>query len=318
MKLKRIAGLTLIAILVCCVFAGCGQEKKAQFPEKDMKIIVPWPAGGATDLLARVIAAEAEKKIGRSVVVENKAGGGGAVGHDDGSKAKPDGYTVTLMTTEASTAHLLGLAKFSYNDFAPILLIATSPAALAVNQESPYQSLNDFIKAAKNKPGSVKVASLAAGGIWNLAAVGMEKKASVDFNIVPYAGGAPSITAALGGHVDGVSAGFSEVLPYVQDKKLRILGVSSDQRQAAYNQAPTFKEQGIPLAMGAWWGIGVPKNTPDDLKESLHKIFKEAINSEKVQEVLKTRGFEFNYKGPQDFSKWLEEMNKEFSLIIKE
>jgi tripartite-type tricarboxylate transporter receptor subunit TctC len=298
---------------------GCSgtTTKKVVYPEKEIRIVVPWPPGGATDQLARLVASEAEKKIGKPVVVENKAGGGGAIGHTDGSKSKPDGYTITMMTTEASTAHLLKLSDFSYRDFEPIMLIATSPAAMAVAANAPYNTLNDLINDAKAKPGKIQIGSLAKGGIWNLAAVGVEKKSGASFNIVAYPGGAPAVTALLGGHIQGVSVGFSEALPFALDGKVKILGVASDKRQGAYDKAPTMKEQKIDLSMGAWWGLGVPKNTPAEIKDKIHSAFKEAVHSQKVQDMLKKSGFEFHYLGSADFAKWLEVMDGEFKKVVQ-
>lgn len=343
MKVKKTVVLGLILLFVLSIVVGCsgGSSKPAEgsqpaegskpaetnqpaessvdvskWPEKDIKLIIPWPAGGATDLLGRLIAAEAEKIFGVSVVVENKAGGGGAVGHTEGAMAKPDGYTITLMTTEASTAHLLGLAEFKYSDHDPIMLVATSPAAMAVEASSPFKSMKDLIEACKAEPEMIQISSLAAGGIWNLAAVGVEKKAGIDFTIVPYSGGAPAITAALGKHVDGVSAAFSEVLPFAQDKKLRILGIVSDDRQVAFPDAPTMKEQGIDISMGAWWGIGLPKNTPAEIKTKIHDTIKQACESAAIQDMLKEKGFEYNYLNSADFASWLEMMNGEFKQII--
>lgn len=292
------------------------QQSFAAFPDRAITLVVPWPAGGATDMLGRIIASEAEKLIGQNVVVVNKVGGGGAVGHTFGAQAKPDGYTITLATTEASTVHLLGLSPFSYKDFDPLLLIATGPAGLGVLSDSPYKNFQDFVAAAKKSPGKLKVASIAVGGIWNLCAVGISKKAGIQLNILPYAGGGPAVVAALGGHVDAAMVGFSEILPQALETKMRYLGITAAQRHPAFPEAPTFKEQGIDLELGAWWGICIPKNTPGDIKARILEIFKKAIQSNKVKDMLVQRGFVFNLKETEEFAEWLARMDKVFREVV--
>jgi putative tricarboxylic transport membrane protein len=292
------------------------QQAAAAYPDRAITLVIPWPAGGATDMLGRIIASEAEKLMGQNVVVVNKVGGGGAVGHTFGAQAKPDGYTITLATTEASTVHLLGLSPFSYKDFDPLMLIATGPSGLGVLTNSPYKSFKDFQADAKKKPGQLKVSSIAVGGIWNLCAIGISKKAGIQLNILPYAGGGPAVVAALGGHVDASMVGFSEILPQAREKKMRFLGITAAERHGAFPEAPTFKEQGIDLDLGAWWGICIPKNTPADIKSKIHENFKKAVQSEKVKNMLAQRGFIFNYKGPDEFNAWLGQMDKAFREII--
>ena len=300
--------------MVLCLFANGAWA--GDYPDRSITLVVPWAAGGGTDTVARILAPEAEKALGQKVVVVNKTGGNGAVGHTFGAQAKPDGYTITLGTTEMSTVHLLGLAKFSYTDFDPICLVATGPGCLAVIEASPYKTLKDMLEAAKKKPGELKISSIGVGGIWNLVAVALCKKAGVQMNILPYNGGGPAVVAALGGHVDGASVGFMEALPQVLDKKMRFLGVASDERVKAYPDYPTFKEQGIDLAMGAYWAIMVPKKVPADIKTKISEAFKKAVSSEKFTELCKQKGFVQDYKDTAEFTTWLEKKDKEFKEIV--
>lgn len=299
----------IFGLTICNVSAG-------DYPSRSISLIIPWPAGGATDMLGRMMSSEVSKILGQKVVVVNKVGGGGAIGHNFGSSAKPDGYTVTLATTECSTIHLLGLSPYSYTDFDPLLLIATGPSGLGVLMDSPYKTFEDFAADAKKRPGQMKVSSIAVGGIWNLCAVGVSKKAGIKLNILPYAGGGPAVVAGLGGHVDGVWVGFSEILSQAQDKKMRYLGITSGERNPAFPEALTFKEQGHNIELGAWWAICIPKNTPQDIRTTIHDAFKKAIHTDKIRNMLLQRGFVFNYKGPDEFSAWLEKMDKVFREVI--
>ncbi len=305
------AALTVMVLLFTVSGAFSGD-----YPERSIKLIVPWAAGGGTDTVARILAPEVEKVLGQNIVVMNKPGGNGAVGHTFGAQAKPDGYTITLGTTEMSTVHLLGLSDFSYRDFDPICLVATGPGCMAVLDSSPYDSLQDIIADAKERPGEVKVSSIGVGGIWNLVAVGLCKKADVEMNILPYNGGGPAVVAALGGHVDAASVGFMEALPQVLDGKMRFLGVASDERVPYYPDYPTFKEQGVDLALGAYWGIMVPKDVPAEIKKTISKAFQKAVSSQKFTDLCREKGFIQNYKDTQEFSSWLEKMDKVFKEVV--
>jgi tripartite-type tricarboxylate transporter receptor subunit TctC len=263
-----------------------------------------------------MLASEVERNLGQQVVVVNKTGGGGAIGHTFGAQAKADGYTITLATTEASTVHLLGVSPFSFRDFDPLVLIATGPAGLAVLANSPYKTFLELAEDARKRPEQIKVSSIAAGGIWNLCAVGISKRANIKLNILPYAGGGPAVVAALGGHVDAACVGFAETLSHVRDGKMRYLGVTSGQRLQTYPDAATFKEQGIPVELGAWWGVCVPKGTPKDIQGKIQEAFEKALKEEKVKSMMTQGGFLLSYKGPEEFKAWLGEMDKVFKDII--
>jgi len=308
-----VLGFIILLALLCLAFAGVAAAK---YPDRNINLIVPWAAGGGTDMVARILAPEVEKVLGEKLVVINKTGGNGAIGHTFGAQAKPDGYTITLGTTEMSTVHLLGLAKFTYTDFDPICLVATGPGSLSVLAASPLKNLADFVAAAKKKPGEIKVSSIGVGGIWNLVAVGMAKRAGIKLNILPYAGGGPAVTAALGGHVDAASVGFMEALPQVLDKKMRMLAVASDQRVKAYPEFPTFKEQGVDLDLGAYWAIMVPKKVPQDIKSKIADAFQKAAMSQNFADLCKKSGFVQNYLGPKEFTAWLAEKDKVFKAIV--
>jgi len=289
----------------------------ADYPTRDITLVVPWSPGGATDTLARLLATDVQKNVSKSVIVLNKAGGNGAIGHTYGALARKDGYTATLMTTESSIMHLMGTAKFSYKDFTPVALIATAPAVIAVVSDSPYKTYKDFVNAVKKNPDKIKIAALSEGSIWNLALKLIAKESGVKFTAIPFDGGNPAIAAALGKHADAVSCGYSEILPFVQDGRMRILGITSAKRQITYDKAPTFKEQGIPVEIGAWWGIGLPQNTPSEIVNKVADLFGKAIKSSESQKFIKDRGFEGNYLDRQQFADWLNKMDGVFKKAVQ-
>jgi tripartite-type tricarboxylate transporter receptor subunit TctC len=305
-----VLSLQLLTLGLSSVFA-------ADYPARDITLIVGAAPGGATDTIARLLSAQIQQKTGKTTIVTNRTGGGGAIGQTYGSKARPDGYNVTVITTEASTMHLIGTAKYSFRDFEHVALIATAPAALAVEVDSPFKTYADFLSAVKENPDKIKVAALAEGSIWNLALKLIDKGSGITTTPVPYDGGAPAITAALGKHVDAVVCGFSEILPFVQDGRMRILGITSAKRSAIYPDAPTFIEQGCNAEIGAWWGIALPKGTPENIVKDVTSVFREAITSKETQDFLKGRGFESNYQEGPAFTKWLNDMDPIFKKAIE-
>lgn len=312
---KRNCLVLLFAIILLSTVSGIALA--AEYPTRDITLVVPWSPGGATDTLARLIATDVQKNVSKTVVVLNKTGGNGAIGHTFGASGRKDGYLVTLITTESSIMHLMGTAKFSYKDFTPVALIATAPAVVAVVADSPYKTYKDLVDAVKKTPDKIKIAALSEGSIWNLALKLIAKESGVKFTPVPFDGGNPAIAAALGKHVDAVSCGYSEILPFVQDGRMRILGITSANRQVTYDKAPTFKEQGVPVEIGAWWGIGLPLNTPPEIVEKVGTLFGNAINSTESQKFIKDRGFESHYLNSQQFSAWLNKMDKVFREAVK-
>lgn len=325
----------LLALALVFAFAACGQEPAADdnaeesaeeaaentetsidYPTQNISFIIPWNAGGATDLLARLLADQLSDSLGVSVICENKTGGGGAIGHNAGSSADPDGYTITIATTEASISHLLGLADYSWEDFKPVCLLATGPSALAVPADSEFNTLDDLLKYAKDNPGSLMMSAQASGGIWNLCANALLNASGAEIDLVPYDGGAESITALLGGYVDCVSAAFSEILPYVQSGDLKMLAVSADERCEAYPDAPTYKELGYDISMGAWWGIMVPKDTPDEIVALLYEQIAAAMDSDDLVAFLDERGYTKDVRDPAGFLDYLSEKDAFFTDLI--
>lgn len=320
MKKRSVGILMLISLLTLTLLAGCGDSSDTgsdvSYPEENISVIVPYDAGGATDLLARLIADQMDSALDVSVVVENKAGGTGAVGCNYGSSAEGDGYTVTMFTTEASTAHMQGIADYSHEDFTPVSLVAVGPCSLAVPANSPFDTLEDFVDYAKENPGKLQIASMAPGGIWRIACDKFISESDIDVTVVPYDGGGTAIPAALGNQVDAVSVGFSEVLSYVKNGDLKLLAAGGSEAPAAYPEAKTFEEYGYDVSVSAYWAFGVPKDTPQEIVDALEKILDKAINNDEVDQFLLERGFSKNYLVKDEFVKWLEETDAVFKEVI--
>lgn len=322
--MKRLNILTWLVIMVMMVVvAGCGgQQAKApeapKFPAKQIDIICPFAAGGGTDLVARALANSTKDKLGQPVMVVNKTGGVGAVGMNDGAKAKPDGYTVTMITVELVTLTHLGLAQLNYQDFEPILRVNMDPSAITVRTDAPWKNMKEFLDYAKQHPGQVKVGNAGPGSIWHLAAAALEQKTGVQFNHVPYSGGAaPAVVALLGGNIDAVAVSPAEVDAQVKAGKLRVLGVASETRAKALPDVPTMKEQGIDLVLGTWRGLAVPKGTPAPVVKILHDAFKKGMEDKAFVDYMDKAGLGLGYLSGEAFKASMKAEEASFGTLIE-
>jgi tripartite-type tricarboxylate transporter receptor subunit TctC len=329
MKLKRLAVL-LTAVMVSSFAYGCSgaksgtntaantETKKAvNFPTDTIQIIVPYAAGGGTDSVARKIAEEAKGSFSKPVIVVNKAGGGGAVGMAEGSKAKPDGHTVTMITVELTTLNHLGLAPFTYSEFKPVVRINADPAALTVRADAPWNSVEEFLKYAKENPGKIKIGNSGIGAIWHLAAAAIEEKTGVKFNHIPMEGAAPAVTALMGGHIDAVTVSPAEVASQVAAGKLKVLGVLADQRVPGMPNVKTFKEQGVDVSIATWRGFGVPKDTPDEVVKILQDGFMKAAESQSFKDYMAKMNLGLAVQDSKAFAESIKKDNDNFKTLIE-
>jgi len=298
--------------------SAASSETKTDFPKKAVNLIVPYAAGGGTDATARALAKEAEKHLGQSIAVVNKTGGGGAVGFTEGATAKPDGYTVTMVTVELTTLHHLNLTPVTYKEFKPIAQINFDPATITVRADSPWKTAQEFIDYAKAHPGEVKVGNSGPGSIWHLAAAALEKDAGLKFNHVPFDGAAPAVTALLGGHIDAVPVSPAEVKAQVDAGKLRTLAIVDDKPSDALPGVKTLEEEtGIKTTyLGPWRGVVVPKDTPEDVVKVLTDAFMKAADEPAFKEYMNNNGLGIVIKNGADFEKLMEEADNSFGELI--
>ena len=235
----------------------------AAFPERDITVVVPWAAGGGTDTLARTLAKNSKKYFGVNMNVVNRVGGVGVIAMNSVATSKPDGYTVGLVTDYLSLYTLLGISELSYRDFDLVALLNRSPAGISVRMDSPYKTLKDMVDYAKANPGVLTAGHAGPGQAWHLAMASLALKYGLKFAYVPFDGSAPVRTALVGGHVSVATTGIDEVLQFYQAKQLRILGVNSLTRVAAFPDVPTFAEAGFPpgvfnVVTGSGRKVGMP------------------------------------------------------------
>src|SRR4030067_1958732 len=271
---KVIIGLFLTLILLVSI-----PLQAAEFPTKEVQIIIPWAAGGATDLIFRALGATTGKYLGKAVVVVNKPGGAGAVGYTEAMKAQPDGYTLTSGITPLTILPHNVKTAFTYKDFEPVINVVSDPGMFLVRSDAPWKSLKEFVDYAKKNPDMITVGNSGAGGGVHLVALAFEKAAGVKFNHIPFSGGGPSVTALLGGQVNAVSVSPPAGITHLQAGKLKIIALFAEKRFDLFPDVPTVKEQSVDFVMGQWRGLGAPKGTPPDVIKKLHDAFKPGMDA---------------------------------------
>jgi tripartite-type tricarboxylate transporter receptor subunit TctC len=310
---------TLRLIILLAMSCGLATPAPAQqFPAKEVQIVIPYAPGGATDLVFRALAASAQKHLGKAIVVVNRAGGGGAVGFTEVAQARPDGYTlVSIITPVTILPHQVKTA-FTYRSFEPIINVVQDPAMLQVRADAPWKTLNEFLDYARKNPGMITVGNSGAGGGVHLIALAFERAAGVKFNHIPFAGGGPSVTALLGGHVHAVSVSPPEGIAHVKAGKLRIMALFSEKRMADFPAVPTVREQGIDFAMGQWRGLAAPKGTPPAVISTLHDAFKKGMEDPAFVKNAADMSVALAYIGPAEFGKLMAADDERYAKLVAE
>ena len=289
---------------------------QSDFPNHTVELLVPYQAGGGTDGLARAFADASRKHMSQPIVVLNKPGAGGAIGWSEVINSKPDGYKLAVVTVELLTLPHLGLAKFKYDDFQPIAQLNADPAAITVKADAPWNSVEEFLAAAKKDPGAVRVGNSGNGSIWHLAAAALEDKTNTKFNHIPFNGAAPAVLALLGGHIEAVAVSPAEVTTHVQGGKLKTLVVMSDKRVKGFEKVPTAKERGIDLTIGTWRGLGAPKNTPPEVMAKLREITAKTAAEQSLKDVMDKQNLGYVYTDGATFKDTLAKDDVYFKELI--
>ncbi|GAO21499.1 hypothetical protein ALISP_1319 [Alicycliphilus sp. B1] len=312
--LRSVSAMALAMTAALAVIAPAAAQ--SDFPNKPIELVVPYAAGGGTDVLARAFAEATRKHMTQSVVIVNRPGASGAIGIGDMIHAKPDGYKLSVITTDLLTLPLLGLAKFSYEDVQPIAQLNFDPSAITVRADAPWNTIEDFLKTAKAAPQSVRVGNSGNGGIWHIAATGLEEKAGVQFGHIPFQGGGPAVLALLGGHIEAVAVSPAEVASNLKAGKLKMLMVMADQRVKGYEQVPTAKEAGIDISIGTWRAIAAPKNTPPQVIAKLREIAEKAAAESSFKETVAKQELGYAYADGATFKGTLAKDYLSFKQLV--
>ena len=271
---------------------GSSSAETVDFPgNKQVSLIVPYSAGGASDTVARIYASELEQSLGTSIVVSNVTGASGAIGLEQVRNSNPDGYTIAYMPVESTMLKALGFTDLSTDDFRFIGRAMTIPAAVTVRADAPWDTFEDFVNYAKEHPGEIQVGNSGTGSIWHIAAASIEKECGVQFTHVPFDGAAPAVAALLGGNIQAVTVSPSEVKNNVDSGDFKVLCVLGESRSSVVPDVPTAQELGIDITIQGCGGFAVPKDTPQAVIDILEKASETAINSDSVKKTLADRGY---------------------------
>ena len=300
-SLRRIATCSLLPVAALLAAGGAFAQAR-EFPDKPIELVVPFQPGGGTDALARAFADAARKHVPQTVLVVNKPGASGAIGWQEVINSRPDGYRLAVVTVELITLPPLGMAKFSYEDMAPIARLNADQAAITVRADAPWNTIEEFLAAARADSGKISVGNAGNGSIWHLAAAALEDKTRVKFNHTPFQGAGPAVLALMGGHIDAVAVSPAEVTTFVQAGKLKTLAVMADQRlKGLFEKVPTLKERNIDLVIGTWRGIAAPRNTPPEVIAYLKVASEKIANEPGFREVLDKQNLGFSYADDTTF-----------------
>lgn len=309
--MMRTWGLLLLGVLAVALILPA-PAPAAGFPERDITLVVSWSPGGGTDTLARTLVKNAKKYFGVNINVVNRVGGTGVIGMSSVATAKPDGYTVGVITFNLSTYRLLGLSDLSYRDYDLIALLNRSQPGLSVKADSPFKTLKDLVEYAKANPGVVTVGHTGPAGSWHLAAAAIGQKYNLKFNFVSFDGAAPARTSLVGGHVAVAATGMDEVLQFYKTKQLRILAAASLTRHPAFPDVPTMAEAGYPIENPIldWRGLAVPKGTPPEVLKVLRDGFRKCAEDPEYIKLMNDLALPRTYLEHDKFEEFLAGMEK--------
>jgi len=286
---------TLLSLLLI-LNTGCQNSTGGnpdEFPTRPITFLVPWAAGGMTDLSSRALSAVLQKHIGQSVNVINRTGGGGVIGHLALSQARPDGYTIGAVTVEITMMHNMGLTKLNYHDYTPLSLIIDNAASVTVRSDAPYNNLQDLLDQIRANPGDLKASGTARGAIWDLARIGFLNAAGLqdsDLPWVPSQGAAPALQELIAGGVDVVTASMSEVDALRRAGQVKTLAVMADDRLSKFPDVPTLKELGIDWQSSGWVSVCAPQGIPEAAKVKLESAIKAAMEDPEFVNALTSAG----------------------------
>jgi tripartite-type tricarboxylate transporter receptor subunit TctC len=287
-----------------------GAAAQGAYPSRPIRIVVPFTAGSATDIMARIVGEKISTSLGQPVTVENKAGAGGTLGAAQVAKSEPDGYTLLVV----STGHVVNPALYdnlSYDtvgDFAGVIPLASLPSVLVVGANSPYKTVPELIAAAKGKPGQLNFASAGRGSATHVAAEKFRSATAIDVTHVPFKGTPETIVETIAGRVDFMFTPILSSIPNIRDHRMRALAVSTAKRSSILPDVPTVAEAGVPgFVFDFWIGLLAPARTPRDVVRKLNQEVAKALAQPDVKERMANLGAEAMIMSPEQFDAYIKE-----------
>jgi tripartite-type tricarboxylate transporter receptor subunit TctC len=318
---QKRALLFSLLLLTASVFAQTGPVKSSAWPKQAIRIVVTFPAGGAPDILARVLAESWQPALNFPVLIENRPGVGGNIGADIVAKSSPDGYTLLIGTVGIHAINGALYNKMPFDpiaDFTPISFLASTPNVLVVNKQLGVTSLRELIALAKSKPNQLTFGSSGIGTSLHMSGELFNEIAGVQIRHIPYKGRAQSLPDLLGGRISMLFDNLSSALPLIQQQEIIALGVTTLKRSPAAPDIPTLAEQGLPnFEAVSWFSLMAPAGLPKDLQQQLNRLTIDALSKPEVKQKLLMSGLEPNPGSPHELSKLILEESKKWSKLIK-
>jgi tripartite-type tricarboxylate transporter receptor subunit TctC len=310
----------LLLRTACIVLALTGAAAAQDYPNRPVRIVVPFPPGGFNDIVARILATQLTERLGQQVFVENKTGAGGTIAGELVANAPKDGHTLLIVSIAIAINPWLRTMPYdSIKAFAPISTLATAPMLAVMNVDLPAKSVKEFVALAKQKPGELKYASAGVGTFMHLAAELFKLKSGVDLLHVPFRGAGPATIDVLGGHTQATFASVPSFINHVRSGKLRALGVGGSRRSPALPDVPTIAEGGVAGVEAAnWIGIMAPAGTPAPIVARLHKEISEVQDSAEIRQRFATEGVEVMKKSVAEFGAFAISEHAKWGKVIKD
>jgi len=317
--LKQIVARTVLAALASIAFAGAAI---AAYPETTIRMIVPWPPGGATDVIARIVSKRLSERLGQAIVIDNRAGASGMIGTEAGAKSAPDGYTLMTIADSYVVSALVSPKIVRYDprkDFTEIGLYGYLPFVFVVNAEKHGGTFTQFIEEAKKHASNpLTFSSWGVGSSSHLAMEMLMAQTGARMMHVPFQGAAPALVAVLGRQVDALLVPLAVALPQHRSGKAKILGVAAQRRFPGAPDLPTTAEQGVPAVLGSWVGMLGPAKTPADVVARLSAELKAMSDEPQLRETLIKNGLDATYMTPQEFTRFVNSEYERQSKVIRE
>ena len=294
----------------------------AQYPQKPIRLIVPFPPGGSNDIVARQIGQELTGRLGQQVIIDNRGGAGGMIGTETAANSKPDGYTLLVISVAYAYNPAMYKSMLKYDpekSFVPVSILGRGPNAFTAHPQLPVKTIKDLIALAKSKPGALNYASAGIGSFQHLSAEMFNVIAGVKITHVPFKGGGPAMADVIAGNTQLCIGSLIQVIPHVRSGRLRALATGGAKRPPAMADVPTVMESGLPgYEANNWWGILAPAGTSNDIVSKLHSDIQPILKSDEVRKRFEAEGAETVSMSPAEFGKYIRSETQRWGKVVRE